>query len=36
MLSQSDIERIDQAAKALLEDPGVKVDDGEIAGRLLA
>jgi len=36
MLSQSDIERIDQAAKALLEDPGVKVDDGEITERLLA
>lgn len=36
MLNESDIERIDRAAKDLLEDPGVKIDDEEIAARLLA
>jgi trimethylamine---corrinoid protein Co-methyltransferase len=36
MLSTSDIERIDRAAKALLEDPGVRVEDDEIVGKLLA
>jgi trimethylamine--corrinoid protein Co-methyltransferase len=36
MLSHSDIERIDGAAKALLEDPGVRVEDGEIVKKLLA
>jgi len=30
MLSQTDIEKIDQAAKALLENPGVRVEDEEI------
>ena len=35
MLSETDIERIDQGAKALLEDPGVKIDDEEIINRLL-
>lgn len=35
MLSETDIERIDQGAKALLEDPGVKIDDEEIVNRLL-
>ncbi len=36
MLSESDIERIDRAAKDLLENPGVKIDDEEIVKRLLA
>ena len=36
MLSMSDIERIDGAAKALLEDPGVRVEDEEIVKKLLA
>ena len=36
MLSTSDIERIDRAAKALLEDPGVRVEDDELVGKLLA
>jgi len=36
MLIQSDIEKIDQAAKALLEEPGIKIDDEEIVQRLLA
>ncbi len=35
MLNESDIERIDRAAKELLEDPGVKIDDEEIVKRLL-
>ena len=34
MLSESDIERIDRAAKDLLENPGVKIDDEEIVNRL--
>jgi trimethylamine--corrinoid protein Co-methyltransferase len=36
MLSHSGIERIDGAAKALLEDPGVRVEDEEIVKKLLA
>ena len=36
MLSVSDIERIDRAAKALLEDPGVRVEDDEIVEKLLS
>jgi trimethylamine---corrinoid protein Co-methyltransferase len=36
MLSVSDIERIDRAAKDLLENPGVKIDDEEIVRRLLS
>jgi len=36
MLTTSDIERIDRAAKALLEDPGVRVEDDEIVAKLLA
>ncbi len=36
MLSESDIERIDRAAKDLLENPGVKIDDEEIVKRLFA
>lgn len=36
MLSPIDLERIDQAAKSLLEDPGIRVEDEEIVGRLLA
>ena len=36
MLSESDIERIDRAAKGLLENPGVKIDDEEIVKRLFA
>jgi len=36
MLSESDIERIDRAAKDLLENPGVKIDDEEIVKKLFA
>jgi trimethylamine--corrinoid protein Co-methyltransferase len=36
VLSDSDIEQIDRAAKGLLENPGVKLDDEEIVKRLLA
>lgn len=36
MLSSSDIERIDGTARALLEDPGVRIEDEEIAEKLLA
>jgi trimethylamine--corrinoid protein Co-methyltransferase len=35
MLSQTDIEKIDQAARALLENPGIRVEDEEIVKRLL-
>ena len=35
MLSQTDIEKIDQAAKDLLHDPGIKVEDEEIVKKLL-
>jgi len=34
MLSQSDIEKIDQAAMELLADPGIKVEDEEIEKKL--
>ena len=36
MLTDSDVERIDRAAKDLLDNPGVKIDDEEIVNRLLA
>ncbi len=36
MLTDSDVERIDRAAKDLLHNPGVKIDDEEIVNRLLA
>ena len=36
MLTISDIEKIDRAAKALLEDPGVQIEDDEIVEKLLA
>jgi trimethylamine---corrinoid protein Co-methyltransferase len=36
MLTITDIEQIDRAAKALLEDPGVRVEDEEIVAKLLA
>ena len=36
MLTTSDIERIDRGAKALLEDPGVRIEDDEIVAKLLA
>ena len=36
MLSESDIGRIDRAAKSLLEDPGVKIDDEEVVKKLFA
>jgi trimethylamine--corrinoid protein Co-methyltransferase len=36
MLTTSDIERIDRAARALLEDPGIRVEDDEVVGRLLS
>ena len=36
MLNESEIDRIDGAAKELLEDPGIKIDDEEILRRLLA
>jgi len=35
MLSQTDIEKIDQTAKELLENPGVRVEDEEIVEKLL-
>jgi trimethylamine--corrinoid protein Co-methyltransferase len=35
MLSQTDIEKIDQAARALLENPGVRVEDEEVVNKLL-
>ena len=35
MLSQTDIEKIDQAAKDLLENPGVRIEDEEIVKKLL-
>ena len=36
MLKGSNTEQLDRAARALLEDPGVRIDDEEIAGRLLS
>jgi len=36
MLSDSDLERIDRAAKDLLQNPGVRIDDEETARRLLS
>ena len=36
MLTSHDIEQIDRAARALLESPGVRVEDDEIVARLLA
>ena len=36
MLKANDIEQLDQAAGDLLLDPGVRIDDEEIAGRLLS
>jgi trimethylamine--corrinoid protein Co-methyltransferase len=35
MIRQTDIEKIDHAARALLENPGVKIEDEEIVNRLL-
>ncbi len=35
MLSHPDVEKIDRAARDLLENPGIKVDDEEIVNRLL-
>ena len=36
MLKGSDVERFDRAARDLLQDPGVRIDDEEIAGKLLS
>ncbi len=36
MLTPSDIEQIDHTARALLKDPGIRVEDDEIVSRLLA
>lgn len=36
MLTPTDIEQIDHAARALLEDPGIRVEDEEVIGKLLA
>ncbi len=36
MLGISDVEQIDKAARALLQDPGIRVEDDEIVSRLLA
>ena len=36
MLSMTEIERIDRAAKALMEDPGVRIEDDEVVAKLLA
>lgn len=36
LLSLDDLERLDRAAKSLLEDPGVKIEDEDVARRLLA
>src|SRR4030067_2940199 len=35
MLSQTEIEKIDQEAKDLLENPGVRIEDEEIVKKLL-
>ncbi|MBD3308339.1 hypothetical protein GF339_18020 [candidate division KSB3 bacterium] len=35
MLTQADIEKIDRAARRLLENPGIKVEDDDIVARLL-
>jgi len=36
MLGQEELERIDRTARSLLEDPGVQVEDEEVADRLIS